>query len=334
MILFYVKDHLGNIRAVLSDNGHVEQTTHYYPSGAIMSDISTNQSLQPNKYNGKELDRMHGLDWYDYGARNYDAQILTWDRMDPLCEKYYNISPYVYCANNPVRFVDMDGKEPIKMYAGTVSDFARLLNNSPRHVGKYRGQVAANYVKSLSDTEWNLSQFRPIPTQTPYFNKKKGRYIYTTKGGWLDMSHFMFYAGRAYNYKVQKEQAINSLSGPNYACLPEVRHSLEQQANMNPVSEAVQDGYHQELSDFFVAKQSAYSYEDLPSDKLGAFFGANVFDPNSELTFSEQLTNFLVKLGATNPENAPNFNQLPTTESDHPSRTNKSTLPVYTKSNP
>lgn len=107
----YVKDHLGNIRAVVSDNGIVEQTTHYYPSGAIMSDISTNQSLQPNKYNGKELDRMHGLDWYDYGARNYDAQILTWDRMDPLCENYYNISPYVYCMNNPVKFIDPDGRK-------------------------------------------------------------------------------------------------------------------------------------------------------------------------------------------------------------------------------
>lgn len=106
----YVKDHLGNIRAVVNDSGSVEQTSHYYPSGAIISDISTGQSLQPNKYNGKELDRMHGLDWYDYGARNYDAQILSWDRMDPLCEKFYHLSPYVYCGGNPILCVDSDGK--------------------------------------------------------------------------------------------------------------------------------------------------------------------------------------------------------------------------------
>ena len=50
------------------------------------------------KYNGKELDRMHGLDTYDYGARQYNPVTARWDRVDPLCEKYYAISPYAYCA--------------------------------------------------------------------------------------------------------------------------------------------------------------------------------------------------------------------------------------------
>ena len=44
------------------------------------------------KYNGKEFDRMHGLDTYDYGARQYDGARILWNRMDPLCEKYYNIN--------------------------------------------------------------------------------------------------------------------------------------------------------------------------------------------------------------------------------------------------
>ena len=60
--------------------------------------------------NGRELDRMHGLDTYDYGARQYDPILLRWDRMDPLCEKYYSVSPYAYCANNPVKYVDLDCK--------------------------------------------------------------------------------------------------------------------------------------------------------------------------------------------------------------------------------
>ena len=90
---YYNKDHLGSIREVVDANGNIRQVTNYYPY----------------KYNGKELDRMHGLDTYDYGARQHDPILARWDRMDPLCEKYYNISPYVYCANNPVKYIDEHG---------------------------------------------------------------------------------------------------------------------------------------------------------------------------------------------------------------------------------
>ena len=54
---------------------------------------TTNASLQPFKYNGKELDMMHGLNTYDYGARQYYAALPVWDRVDPLAEKDRDISP-------------------------------------------------------------------------------------------------------------------------------------------------------------------------------------------------------------------------------------------------
>jgi RHS repeat-associated protein len=66
---------------------------------------------QPYKYNGKELDNMNGLNWYDYGARHYDPTIGRFTTMDPLAEKYYSISPYAYCANNPMRYIDPTGME-------------------------------------------------------------------------------------------------------------------------------------------------------------------------------------------------------------------------------
>ncbi len=56
---------------------------------------------------------MHGLNTYDYGARQYNPVTARWDRMDPLCEKYYSISPYAYCANNPVNRIDPDGRDGV-----------------------------------------------------------------------------------------------------------------------------------------------------------------------------------------------------------------------------
>ena len=101
-----------NNRAVIDEFGDVRQVTNCYPFGGVFSTTAYNSGddLQPYKYNGKELDRTHGLDWYDYGARNYDATLPMWDRIDPLCEKYYHISPYAYCGNNPIIFVDPDGR--------------------------------------------------------------------------------------------------------------------------------------------------------------------------------------------------------------------------------
>ena len=72
-------------------------------------------NLQPYKYNGKELDLMHGLNTYDYGARQHDPILCRWDRIDPLCEKYYETTPYAYCENDPVNSVDPDGRSGWKI---------------------------------------------------------------------------------------------------------------------------------------------------------------------------------------------------------------------------
>ena len=108
---FYVQDHLGNNRLVVDEGGTIEQINHYYPYGGLMGESKNLSSNQRYKYNGKELDRMHGLDWYDYGARFHDPATGRWFSVDPLAHKYYSISPYVYCANNPVNLIDPDGKK-------------------------------------------------------------------------------------------------------------------------------------------------------------------------------------------------------------------------------
>ena len=105
----YYKDHLGNICAVKDmTHNEVVQRTAYYPSGLPMA-ISTAQSAQPYKYNGKEYVEMYGLDEYAYGFRNYYSTTSRFSTIDPWAEKYYDISPYAYCANNFVNLFDFMG---------------------------------------------------------------------------------------------------------------------------------------------------------------------------------------------------------------------------------
>ena len=110
---YYDRDHLGSVRQVIeaegTDQGTIVQRMNYYPSGLQFCNNVTDSDVQPRRYNGKELDKMHGLNTYDYGARQYNPVTARWDRMDPLCEKYYGVSPYAYCHGDPVNRFDPDG---------------------------------------------------------------------------------------------------------------------------------------------------------------------------------------------------------------------------------
>jgi len=108
---YHIKDHLGNVRLVIkpdaSNNPLVLQANDYYPFG--MS-YSTAPGVNKYLYNSKEEQEMPGK-FLDYGWRFYDAQLGRWHGVDPLAEKYYPISPYAYVANNPLIFIDPDGRE-------------------------------------------------------------------------------------------------------------------------------------------------------------------------------------------------------------------------------
>ena len=83
------------------------QENSYSSFGGLFGEGTSNTN-QAYKYNGKELDRMHGLDWYDYGTRNYDTALPVWTTVDPLADrpKQAGMSPYSAFANNPIRYVN------------------------------------------------------------------------------------------------------------------------------------------------------------------------------------------------------------------------------------
>ncbi len=102
---YYVKDYQGNVHAVIDENNRRVELNGYYPYGMPMH----SGDAQPYKYGGKELDRTNGLDLYDFSARWYDMTLPRFLSLDPLAEKYPSISPYAYCAGNPVRYIDPTG---------------------------------------------------------------------------------------------------------------------------------------------------------------------------------------------------------------------------------
>ncbi len=108
--ILYLQDHLGNNRVVTKSDGTVIQTNHYYPFGMSFTE-STHGDKQPYKYNNKELDMNNGLNWYDYGARMYDPTLGRWHVVDPSSEKYYGVTSYAYCNNNPIKNIDLDGRD-------------------------------------------------------------------------------------------------------------------------------------------------------------------------------------------------------------------------------
>ncbi|MFC4636474.1 DUF6443 domain-containing protein [Dokdonia ponticola] len=124
---FNYTDHLGNVRLTYADSdgdGAIEIGTeiisekHYYPFGLQQKGyndvITSNSNSVANRfgYNGKEFDPSLGLNTYDFGARNYSPDLGRWMNIDPLADSYPTTSPYTYALNNPISFVDFDGRSP------------------------------------------------------------------------------------------------------------------------------------------------------------------------------------------------------------------------------
>ncbi len=108
-VYFYHSDHLGSTSYITDRDGNATQFVSYKPYGEALVDEHATSFETPWKFNGKELDAETGL--YYYGARYYEPALAVWYGVDALAEKYPSLGGYVYCAGNPVRLVDVDGKE-------------------------------------------------------------------------------------------------------------------------------------------------------------------------------------------------------------------------------
>lgn len=149
----YIKDYLGNVRFV-EQNGHVDETNNYYPFGGLfLSD--RNSYLQNWKFGAKELYRM--FNEYDFGGRWFDPTVARFNTMDKFAEKYYSVSPYVFCKDNPIVNIDPTGNYIIPCL---------YTNNDQRHPTPYRSLT--KFIKAMVDfgkTTYGkkiLSEFLPV----------------------------------------------------------------------------------------------------------------------------------------------------------------------------
>ena len=149
---YFVTDHLGSVRAVVNGDGEVLERNDYYPFGSRWDDglLSDNRY----RYNGKEAQAFLNNPYLDYGARQYDSDGAVWLGKDPLSEKYYPISPYSFCANNPIKFVDSDGRD-IKIWYKDNNGLSRSYVYSGGSVtvaNKFVNQVVEAYQYNKRNT--------------------------------------------------------------------------------------------------------------------------------------------------------------------------------------
>ena len=245
----------------------------YYPVGMVMPERNFSYENYAFGFNGMlKDDEVKGSgNSYDFDARMFDTRIARWLSIDPKSSKYPDWSPYIFTFNNPVNFIDPDGQEPIKPQVGTIQQALDYF--------RQRGfttvyQIRMFYLKPENEEGVKISQYP--------------RYVYTENNGWIDLQHY-------------------------FETIAWGRTAMD-------IMEEAQCA---------VGMSSCYSYEDLPTNRFAAdapvwslFFakykeadGPMVEVPEKRLKEGEALLNAIEDhfsaSGATKPENAPNYSNLP-----------------------
>jgi len=183
-----IKDHLGNPRVYFKYNGSISflQENHYYPFGAEQGGWSAPPSPENKyKYNGKEYNDDFALGLYDYGARWYDPVAGRWGQVDPKADKLLSWNPYNFSLNNPIFYVDPDGRMPspallamnkLKAAANKILSYTDFNDASVLVTSVTRGGKAVNIDGSSASTsdKWAAALGAMLPVVSGSFVKKIG----------------------------------------------------------------------------------------------------------------------------------------------------------------
>ena len=157
MQFYYHPDHLGSSSYITNLDGEVVQHIEYVPFGEVFVEERNNIWNTPYLFNAKEFDEETGL--YYYGARYYEPRLCLWISVDIEQENHPNISTYTYCLNNPIIFIDPDGKG--------------IWTKIGKAVIKVGSKVARNGLKALSQTATYTNAFSDVVNETNTLTSEK-----------------------------------------------------------------------------------------------------------------------------------------------------------------
>ena len=166
---WHVRDYLGSVRAVYditpepedvasAGSQILEQNDYYAFGGRIDDPYQPYDQTNRYRYNGKEQLRFEGINLdpglTDYGARYYAPAFARWTTPDPLADKYYSVSPYALCNNNPVNFIDPDGMDILDKFVGySLGLFTNVVPGTGRVRDLYKPTDSRDYNSALRDVD-------------------------------------------------------------------------------------------------------------------------------------------------------------------------------------
>ncbi len=172
---------LSSTTAITDANGSLSQHVLYFAYGETFVDEHRNSTNSPYLFNGKEYDEETGR--YYYGARYYDPRVSLWIGVDPMAGKYPGVSPYCYTFNNPVKFIDPDGKEP------TPQEAIALVKHINSYFNNKKVQLIGGWKLDLNNVYDNRQ--KSGFTGALYSREKDDgstEYAFVTRGSDLDFS--------------------------------------------------------------------------------------------------------------------------------------------------
>lgn len=173
---FYLKDHLGSIRAVINQNNVVVQAQDYDPWGHIAR--TWDSTSTDYKFTGKERDKESSYDYF--GARYYDARVGRWGQTEPLLEKYIQWSPYNYCENSPIIRIDFFGLDYYYYLNGNSSPVIVKNDGDDKYFVQHKKGNYSFNMQSINGENYysNFFELNDIESINIYLEQKGNKGVY------------------------------------------------------------------------------------------------------------------------------------------------------------